>query len=575
VLSSTWVGCLVVMAAAAVVYLTALPNPFVYDDNRVVVNNPSIVSLSNVEAIAIFEPARPVVNFSYAIDEAVWGLHPFGFHVTNLALHVLAVLLVYFFARRLAEDWDERAPEGAMAVRPPVVAFATALVFAVHPIMTEAVGYVSGRSELLCGVFLLSAFLAMRAWMRERTGGWLALGAVLWVLALASKEIAVAFPLLVAAYDFWIHPGEAEDRWLRVSRVYVPIAVVAAIAVTWRLGVFVGREYSDTSIHWEFLGVELDAIRLYLLLAIVPIGQTIFHSVGRIDSFADPRAVSAILTIAGVVLVIIAARTRQALIAFGLTWFLLMLVPSGVLVLLNRGEPMAEHRVYVAGAGLFLAMGQAIGWLAARFATARPAPRWILRTAVALGIVSLVGHTLIRNEVWASPVTLWSEAVDQAPAHWLPRQLLGEALHEAGDHAAAIQSFKIALELRPDALEAYNKLGMCEIEAGRLTDAMATFKQLQARDPKSTAALYGFGTIALVEGHPDAARSKYLETITQDPSNIQARRGLAVLAETVGNDPQEALRWCGEIEQIAPGTPGTSDCIARNQDRVARRSDGR
>lgn len=563
------------MTAAVVLYLTALSNPFVYDDHRTVVDNPSIATLSNVEAIAIFEPARPVVNFSYAFDMAAWGLHPFGFHVTNLVLHVITVLLVYLFARRLAEDWRERATDETVEINPAIVAFSTALLFAIHPIMTEAVGYVSGRSELLCAMFMLAAFLTARAWMRDFGRGWLIATVGLWALALGSKEVAVAFPLLVAAYDFWIRPDSSDARGMRVARFYVPLALVAAAAVCWRLGVFISHEHPDTSMHWEFSWIELDAIRQYLLLVILPVGQTIFHSVPPIAGVTDPRAISSLFTVTAVVMLILAARTRYPLVAFGLTWFLLMLVPSSLLVLLNRGEPMAEHRVYVAGAGLFLALGRAIGWLAGRFAHARPAPRWILRAAMALGIVSLVGHTLLRNEVWASPVTLWAEAVDAAPDHWLPRQLLGEALHETGDHAAAIASFKMAVQLNPNAFDAYNKLGMCEIEAGRLTDATTTFKLLQGRDPKSTAALYGLGTIALAEGKPDAAKAKYLETITQDPGNIQARRGLAVLAETVGNDPAGALQWCSQIQQLAPQTPGTSDCIARNQDRLARRSNAR
>jgi hypothetical protein len=564
-----WTALAVCVASAALVYLNALHNPFVYDDHRVVADNPSIVSLANWRAILIYEPARPIVNISYALDRAFWGPAPLGFHVTNLLLHLINVGLIYIVGWRLGQDWKARSASfRAESVKPEIVGFSAALIFAIHPIQTEAVGYISGRSELLCGLFMLAAFLAMRRWMLDRRASWIVATGVFWLLALASKEIAVMFPLLVVAYDVWVRPGTTDERRDRLRRIYLPFGIVACVAVAARIGLFYFREHGDAVVHWQFALLEVAAVRIYLALVFVPIGQTIFHDVPQL-TLHDPFAISSLLFLAGLIGLMVWLRKRQGLVVFGFLWFLLLLVPSSALVLLDRGEPMAEHRVYLASMGLFLAMGQAIGWLGMRFSAARPVPRWILRTAVVLGVVSLVGHTIVRNEVWASPVTLWAEAVDDAPRHWLPRLLLGEALHEAGAHEEAVKAFESSLQLRPENLETYTKLGMCEIETNKLDDAKRTFAALQARDPDSTDAIYGFGTIALVEGQPEIARARYLDVIRRDPRNVQARRGLAVLEETVGNNPAEALRRCREIQEIAPATPGNDDCIARNQARVA------
>ena len=143
---------------AAVVYVNALHNPFVYDDVDTVTANPSLVDLSNVRFVLLYSLYRPVVNVSYAIDRAVWGVAPFGFHLTNVALHALVVVLFYAFCRRAFRD--ERPADGQRARWP---AFAAASLYGVHPMMTEAAGYVSGRSEVLCAAGFLAALDRERA----------------------------------------------------------------------------------------------------------------------------------------------------------------------------------------------------------------------------------------------------------------------------------------------------------------------------------------------------------------------------------------------------------------------------
>src|SRR5260221_13011559 len=126
--------CAFAALLAGLVYVNALHNPFVYDDYHTVVENTSIERLSNLRGIVLHDVTRPIVNFSYAADRALWGAKPIGFHVTNVLLHMLNVVLVFTLGRRLAHDRD----------RGVLVAFAAAVLFAAHPMMTEAVGYISG-----------------------------------------------------------------------------------------------------------------------------------------------------------------------------------------------------------------------------------------------------------------------------------------------------------------------------------------------------------------------------------------------------------------------------------------------
>jgi tetratricopeptide (TPR) repeat protein len=263
-------------------------------------------------------------------------------------------------------------------------------------------------------------------------------------------------------------------------------------------------------------------------------------------------------------------RRRVApLQSFGLLWFLLLLVPSSVLFIMDRGEPMAEHRVYLASCGVFLAIAAAVdaAWLQL------PSLRSISRIVVAAGLIvvisALAGRTVLRNALWSNPVMVWLEASERAPRDWLPYLLLGEELHRREAHDQAASAFRRVVQLRPEEVSAYGKLGVCLSEQGQLDDAAAAFGKMKALDAQSAEASNGLALVALLRGHVEEARAQYQSTLVMEPANIAARRGLAVLEETAGANPAAALKWCEEIKRLDPGTPGNDECIRRNHARLA------
>jgi tetratricopeptide (TPR) repeat protein len=250
-------------------------------------------------------------------------------------------------------------------------------------------------------------------------------------------------------------------------------------------------------------------------------------------------------------------RRRERLASFGLFWFLLLLVPSSALVVLDQAEPMAEHRVYLASCGMFLAAGTAIGWIGWSVGHVSSRILWLATGALAMVLLSFAAETVARNAVWGTPVTLWQESVDLAPGHFRPRLLLGEALEDAGRRGEAIVQFQAAVRLRPTEPSGYSKLGRCLADMGRLDEAAASFRNLQALDAGSVVASSGLAVVAMLSGQPERARQHFLATIAIDPQNVPARRSLAELDETALANPAEALRLCQEIERLAPGTPET------------------
>jgi hypothetical protein len=178
-------------------------------------------------------------------------------------------------------------------------------------------------------------------------------------------------------------------------------------------------EHSNPAVRFRFALVELDVFRRYVQLVLMPVGLTIFHAIDPIESLASPRALGGLATALLFVFVIWKLR-RQDVVSFGLAWFALLLVPSAVLVVLDRGEPMSEGRLYTACVGFFLAAGAVAAALSDR---ARRVSLLTQRRTRDLGfaIIALLSiETVYRNVVWHRAVSLWLEATEYAPLHWLP-----------------------------------------------------------------------------------------------------------------------------------------------------------
>lgn len=290
------------------------------------------------------------------------------------------------------------------------------------------------------------------------------------------------FPFVFAAYDWLGGRGNEVDKRRRLVTIHLPLVGAAVLMGLLRLTILARVEYAGvTGIHWNYVLLEMDVVRRYLWMLLIPSGQAIFHEVTPISLF-DPRASLAILVLAATLMVAWKVRTIDWTATFGIVWFLLLLVPPSVLIALDRGEPMAEHRVYLASCGLFLAGGAVAGRLAARklrFAT----------VGVALVLISFGAETMLRNAIWRDPVTLWRESVDLAPGHYRPRLLLGEALQDAGRRDEALEQYRTAVRLQPSEPIGYVKIGQCLAELSQWDEARQQFLKAMEIDPRNMSAL--------------------------------------------------------------------------------------
>jgi hypothetical protein len=554
VTSGRWLVPLPAVAAAllaVLLYLNALDNPFVYDDYRLIVENPTIQNPSSLRTILSRDITRPVVNLTYAIDTALWGRDPFGYHVTSLALHVVNVLLVYWVALLASADRArQRAQHLARTASPALAATVAAVLFATHPMMTQAVGYISGRSEVAYAASFLAAFLAGRRWMIGGGAVWWTACVALWCLSMMTKETGAMLPSVLIAYDRFVLEAAPAEHRRRLVRLGGPMLALMILVAALRLAVLGGVEYQgQTGLDVGFGLVAADAFWRYVGLFVMPSQQSIFHDVPFLPSVWAPRALGGLIGLGVVVAFVWAVRRVHSVVALGLCWFLLLLVPSSVLFSFGVGEPLAEHRAYLAAVGLFLVAGCLFAGLWARARVRRGT--LVLGAVAGLLVAQLAGRTLLRNAIWDDPVVLARESVALAPHHWIPQLLLAETERQAGRCGMAVASYARAIALRPIEPFAYLGFANCLIATGRVAEAERALITMRALDPQSQEAAMGLGVLAAAQNRSAEARPYFDEVLRRDPSRQDARRFMAFLDGGLAKAEHDEL--CQAMRLLATG----------------------
>lgn len=406
--------------------------------------NPALVDAWDLRAAVLHDLTRVPVTVSYAVDRALWGFSSLGFHLTNFGLHVIVVGLFYGVCTRALSD--VRSERGSTPEWP---AFFAASAFALHPLMASAVGYISARTELLCALgFLASLTFARRAIVASNTlAGVMAMA--FGVFALASSVSALALPLVVLAYDAWVLRDKGWRQ--RSMRIYLPAFAAIAVAAAWHLPALLAAERVPARGLAANALTEVLVVWRYAGLLAVPHGQALVHQVHWVTTPLDPVGLLALPLLAGAIAGAIHVRHSRPLVAFGAVWFLAVLAPTSSLIPLP--DAMAEHRVYLAAAGLLLAVASV---LAVPLAT-RPVVRAIA-TAV---LVLLTVQTYRRLVVWRDPMKLWQESVERSPDAWQARLGYADLLREVGQCDRARPEYQAVLRLYPNNAAAQAGLDAC------------------------------------------------------------------------------------------------------------------
>ena len=448
-----------VVGAAAMVYANTLGNGFVYDDGYYVVGNPAVTGhgLAQMARPLSNNVFRPLTVGSWAGNWALGGPRPFGFHLVNVLLHAAVALLLYLVLRKLLEA-------SAQATN---IAFVAALLFAVHPIHTEAVAWITGRSELLAAGFLLAAWLLH---LYEQPVGAL----VCFALALLAKESAVVFLPLVLAGDY--ARGQFKS-WARYAGI---AAVLAAYLGTFWL--IEGGGFGEKALSWmdnplAKLGPGLqigNALRVawkYLALQAYPATLSSDYSYNAIRLYASGKyllpAVVATAAVLGLWVWTI-WKKRSAWILVGAIYLFGFSVTANVLV--PTGTIMGERLAYLPSAGFCLL-------LALLWARLESANRRLAVTLLGLVVLALGVRTLARNRDWKDNLTLYSADVRAVPDSARMHGLLGQEYLRRGELNLAAAELQRAIQIFPEYPQAIENYALAEARLGNDREAREFFEK--------------------------------------------------------------------------------------------------
>ena len=538
------------LAAVVLVYGNTLRNEFTQDDGLYVVNNPQVTHASVRD---LFEPNkitnvfRPVTFATLALNWTIGGARPFGFHLLNLLLHALVTLLLYLLLQAILGPSPQAKTSALVA----------ACLFAVHPIHTEAVASIVGRSELLAAGFLLAAWILH---VRDREIPAL----VCFLLALLSKESAVIFLPLALVGDYARGEWKPNPRYARIAGI-----TLLYVGLLWKIQ---GGRFGQARINaidnplaglpagWRILNA-LHVAWKYAALHFYPATLSCDYSFNQIPVYLDwrhtlPAAVAAVAAAGAWIWAV--RKRRSGLVLAGGIYLAGFAITANILM--PTGTIMGERLAYLPSAGFCLLAALSWTWLKDR-------QRLPALGLLAVIVAALAVRTVVRNRDWENDLNLYSAAVRVTPGSAKMHANLGSQYLAHGQLDLARAQLQTALQIYPnfpDALLSYGLLessmghyevagGMIEralhmsgrdnpnydfmdvslalllIRSGRVDDALEVLNQEISESPGYSPAWSNRAVIDYSRANTASARADAEAALRLDPGNVEAQRLMRLL----------------------------------------------
>ena len=435
------------MAIPLMVYANSFLGDFQFDDFAAILDNPHLHDRETFIG-HLDHMVRPVLYATFLFDRLLYAGSAWGYHFTNAGLHLFSGLLVYRIVLRARTD-DSSS-----------LAFWTAILFLVHPLATETVTYLSGRASGLMTCFYLLAFLLYLRSTEEggREGThrvWYAGAILAFLLAVGSKETAVTFPLALLFWDVLVRHLRGRDLRSVFLSYHLPFWMIVMVmaVVLWMHPRYAYLADFSLRIRPIFDNVlsQVHAVAYALLLFIAPWKQSFDHDLPVVHSVFQWPLLLDLMLLCGLIVVALVAMRRLPLVAFGIGWFFLQLLPTNSVI--PRNDLLSERNVYLPSVGLFIAVvmvGQGFFTWFFRDTSSMPWVRTGFRSIGLAWVLALCLLTVQRNALYQDPVLLWSDTVHKSPQKARPHNNLGHAYALQGDWTHAIEEFRVALTLKPD-----------------------------------------------------------------------------------------------------------------------------
>ena len=472
------------------VYFNSLKNDFVSDDITAIVQN------ENIGNFAYYLPHQSLNflrYFFYSLTYHLAGLNPLFFRlINNLLFHLGSVLVIYFLVKLLYQ---------------PLLGLIVASVFAVHPVLSETVVWISGGVHSQYAFFL---FLAFFLYLRKKQP----LAMISFLLALFTTEKAIIFPLILLSFEFAF--GRLKKNWQRLIPFFClsafwGISLLSGGILGQRMSVLQSQFYQQQGFYNPLIQIPT-AISSYLQLIFWPIKLTLYHSE---TVFSQNQYLLMLLTTIGFfgLALFFLAQKKYRPYFFWLSFFVIGLLP--MLTPFKIAWVVAERYIYFSSLGIFVLVGLAIqGFFKYTSEVAEWTPR---RWVFLIIIIALSWRTIIRNQDWQNQDTLWLAATKTSPSSPQNHNNLGDLYGRQGDYQKAIEAFKKAIELQPNYADAYHNLANTYSQINEIDLAIANYQKALEINPQLWQSHQNLAAIYYQQGEKDLATQELEKALEINP----------------------------------------------------------
>jgi Flp pilus assembly protein TadD/uncharacterized membrane protein YhaH (DUF805 family) len=565
------------IAVTCVAYHNSFWGPLVFDDIINIRNNLQLRHLWPVwrtmwGPLSTGVSGRPVVQLSFALDYAVNELSVTGYHVTNLVLHILTGLVLFGILRRTLTSAPRLQP--AFGRRASLLAFVVTLVWQVHPLITDSVTYLSGRTEILGALFmLLTLYGAIRAGAstssRARVA-WQASAVISCALGTGCKEILAAAPFLVLLYDWLFIARTPVAAGIRPARPVIFYLLLFATLALIPLNLYMANFHRSALAgpgqmsSWQYLKTQSEVLALYLRLSVWPNPLVIDYFGWKTDRTLVQVLPSALVILALLLITIyLVARRRPA--GYAGAWFFLILAPTSSVLPLPT-EIATERRMYLPLMGIvaLIVLGgyRLLKWSQPRWPGAARALPYAAAGIVLVTVMAEAARTVTRNNDFTDPLVLWQDVIRHWPQNPRAYDNLGFEYIGRGQGDQAKAAFERAAEIDPQDYTAFNNLGALYVADGDDDDAAIRALEAAIRLRPDYATPYlNLGTIRYRRGQFAAAEQLLRQSLQIKSDRVDSRTGLVrtLLAQS---RIEEAEREARAAVQLAPSSTLARDALA-------------
>jgi tetratricopeptide (TPR) repeat protein len=621
--SAQRIACAIIIALLSfIAFSNTLNNDFIWDDQKVLLENENIRSLDGSHLKDFFTSSeaynfakgqnyRPIALLSFAIIYKTLGPGPSGFHLVNVLIHTLNSVLVFFLVYLVLTTTatKDSAPRVEGENEPISIftayllpAFITGLLFATHPIHTEAVGWCKQLEDLLALFFMLSTFyLYIKSRAKAKASQstvtvYYVLSIFFFVIALFSKEMAVTLPLILLVYDLTLGDefeigkkgkGTYDLQFFLHHLIrYIPywlLTVLYLVARTLVLKQVAEDEFlivggiALTGIPKFFAIVK--GIAYYIKLLVFPVNLSADYLTFPVSLSIDWQVVLSLSVLTTIFVAAAVLYKYSRVVTFSILWFFITLLPVSNII--NLRILIAERFLYIPSLGFCLFVALGLVWI---YKSCPEGEKIVIVALIAIVTFYTVG-TIQRNRVWKSGYTFWSNVIEKYPDNARARYNMGaayfnrkqfkksineyqeainldpnflEAHYRAGDvyerlerYDDAINEYRLVLAIGPDSPVVHNDLGLLLYKRGEYDEAISHYKRALMKNPNSSDAHFNLANVYRKKGLTEKAIHEYKEVLKRDDKHFSANNNLGILYAMKGRN-QEAVERFKKAIEISP-----------------------